>query len=628
MSADGIKNTGITLNFDLDNPNKPAITGLPASAGSGQPVEHDQLNTALAAKQENLTGGSCIEIDNGTVNFLIGSTGTDHSELILNGSGFGTLDGTYAVMSYNGSFQQVTSAQDLDLVVGGNDNIYAKPVDDETWAVIGKRGSYWWAALTNTNPNSVTQTVESFIVEYVSVEDFFITQASEQDSEGDNSPASSERVDYAVGGNPGGILVQNGKAVLDFASTIANAASSNVFSAALALQYINEQDAYYRLAHNQVFNNAVAQLANDPNNPQAAIEALKELADAISQSVSTNQVAASTQYSKIAKLQTLNGTTEDHHGDLTHALLPDNATTPAVFEALAAAVAAVRADAETTLGLMLGDLVSGVGGSVPSGLDLKGVVSYIAQELADLGSDQFSRMPVAHFYHFAGPGFQLTPGQIAGTEPFNEAGYTLNDVEGNQIDAEIIDLSSLSYDARILIDYGVGGHVNAGVWTRDHVTGYITRADYFDEPSEISKGAHIKILYGGAIAGADFAVVNASNPVVGTDPIEFLLDDYLRIGDGTITKSKFDDTLTAAFDAKTQIDTSAALRGVVLAPGLATTLSHGYSLGNYVAQVYHAAGSSDTMGELFSDEIVLKDQEITVRTGSSGVIVDIVILGA
>ena len=574
----------VVANQDFGNAQR--IENLPNAVEPQHPLTLAQAQELLELKQDNLTGGSCIEIDGTTINFLIGSTGTDHSELILSGSGFGSLDGTYALMDYNGDLQQVSNAQNFDLIIGGNDSIYSKQVSGSTWAVIGKRASYWWAALTSVDPSSVTQDVEGFIVNYLSVDNFLITQGSEQEVGGSNVPSSSsEYVEYAVGGNPGGIIVQNGKAVLDFASSIANASSSNVFSASMVKQYLDERDDFFKLAHNQVFSNAVANLAGNPSNPQAAIEALKALADSISIDVSANQTTATNEYLNIDLLQQALGSTSQHMGT-THDSLSNNTTVKSLLNELAVLVAALRADTVATFGIDAGTQVTPTGDNVSVGVTLMEAINQLDEAIGAIQGDLTSRLPAVDHYH-SGLQYPLTADQLAGTESFDEVKYDVLDPETGEVLMHwATDLSSCSIPKTILVDYGVAGHVGAGVYVRDPATGFLSRVTWLDEDAEIQRNAVMQIRYGGSIAGAEFAITSPDETIVGSEPIGFTNIRAVIVGQKTIDTTKLADELNEEIDLKTdkyvcEVTTDAT--GYV-------TVAHNLASADFIAQVWTTTG--------------------------------------
>ena len=612
--SSGIKK--VVVNHNLQSKFK-FINAKQAEA-AGELVEFEQLNNALALKQNNLTGGNGIKIESDVISLDIGSTGTDHNSVTISGIGAASLNGEYTLAPFKGHLDQIGSY--FDLVYGGNHNVYVKEVTPSSWALLialESGGNYYWhAAVTTQDPSNITQNISQLFPPFNTIDASPVTTVSEQDENNNFSPSSdSSSVTYSVGTNPGGLIIQNGKAVVDFANAISEVASNKVFASSVIKQYVDAQDTHFKDSSNQVFSNAVAQLTGNPSNPQTAIEAIKTLIDALSATVTSNQSTAAIEYVNIDSLRSALGSNLQHMG-ITHDSLSNNTSAKGLINELAALIATLRADANTTLGIAdVGGTLSGVGGSVPDGLDVKDVISHLANESADLMSDQFTRIAAAHFYHLSVGANALTADQLAGTEAFNIASYVLNDDLGNEIGNESIDISGLLYDARILVDYGSGGNVNAGVYIRDKDTGFLSRATYFDESDEILKGTHMKIVNGGVIAGSDFVVVNANNPVIGVDPIEFAVDDFLYIGNGVITKEKLNDSLQNEIDAKNvkEIVEDGAGSGIAdLTAGVGKVISH--SLGRCMVSIVDANGN-DISAQVEIDHNNPTFNQVTITSG-------------
>ena len=158
------------------------VKGIPASQETGQAVEHDQLIAAQDTKQNNLTGGSGIELDGSTVKVDLAVTGTDYGTLTLSGSNYSSLDGNYTLASFKGSLTY--SGTSLDLDVGGNYNVYYKDNGGGVWAIVAKRDTdnihnngstgesngSWLAVLVSVDPTSITDDYNNFVPNYQSVD--------------------------------------------------------------------------------------------------------------------------------------------------------------------------------------------------------------------------------------------------------------------------------------------------------------------------------------------------------------------------------------------------------------------------------------------------------------------------
>ena len=536
------------------------VKGIPASQSTGQAVEHDQLIAAQSLKQNNLTGGSGIELDGVTVKVDLAVTGTDYGTLTLSGSDYSSLDGNYTLASFKGSLSYTGTSLDLD--VGGDYNVYYKDNGGGVWAVVAKRDTdnihnnnstgestgTWLAVLVSVDPTSITDDYNGFIPNYQNVDHDFLTYSSEQDDNGNGTVSSAvSGIDYAAGNTPAGLVFENNKLAIDFASDVASGTSVNTYPASIIKTYADEQVALAKIAGNNTFSNAVAQLAGSPANVQAMGEALKVLIDSVSGTVSNNQTLASTEYGNIDNLQAALGSATANLA-ATHATLSDNVTAKALINELAVLIAALRADATTSLGLSTGGLVGDIGSTVSNGSDLIAALTSIVSAVETVQGDLTARIGAVSFFH-NGEEFPLTANQIAGTEALDIVKTGAGTGEENDVAAYVAALST-PRDIRILVSYGTTGDADAGIYVRDKDTGYLARATDFDESSEIEKGDIVQVLLGGSTAFADFAVSNDSLPTVGTDAIKFELYKASGIGDKQVTEAKLDDALKAVVDNK------------------------------------------------------------------------------
>lgn len=536
------------------------VKGIPASQATGQAVEHDQLIAAQATKQNNLTGGSGIELDGSAVKVDLAVTGTDYGTLTLSGSNYSSLDGAYTLASFKGSLSYAGTSLDLD--VGGDYNVYYKDNGGGVWAIVAKRDTdnihnnnstgestgSWLAVLVSVDPTSITEDYNNFVPNYQSVDYDMLTSSSEQDDNGNGTVSSAvSGIDYAAGNTPAGLVFENNKLAIDFASDISSGTSVNTYPASIIKTYTDEQVALAKIAGNNTFSNAVAQLAGSPANVQAMGEALKVLIDSVSSTVSNNQTLASTEYGNIDNLQAALGSATANLA-ATHATLSDNVTAKALINELAVLIAALRADATTSLGLSTGGFVGDIGSTVSNGSDLIAALTSIVNAVETVQGDLTARIGAVSFFH-NGEEFPLTANQIAGTEALDIVKTGAGTGEENDVAAYVAALNT-PRDVRILVSYGTTGDADAGIYVRDKDTGYLTRATDFDESSEIEKGDIVQVLLGGSTAFADFAVSNDSLPVVGTDAIKFELYKASGVGDKQVTEAKLGDALKAVVDNK------------------------------------------------------------------------------
>lgn len=533
------------------------VTGLPTATQNSHAVPLSQLNSSAATKQDSLTAGSGIDLTGTTLKVDLATAGVDYNTLTLSGATYSSLNGAYTLASYKGSLSY-TGVQ-LNLDVGGSFNFYYKDNGSGVWAIIGKRdtdniynngsvgeGGEWIAVLTTVDPTSITDDYTAFIPNYVAVDSFFITFSSEQDSNGNGTPSSADsNVDYATGTSPAGLIFDNNKLALDFAQATGDAVSTKVFPSSVIKTYTDEQVTSAKQASNNVFSNTVAQLAGNPANVQSAIEAAKSLIDGVNSTVSSNQTTAASEYSNIDNLQAALGSPSINLGT-THASLTDNTDAKSLINELAVLIAEVRSDADTSLGLTTGQLIGAISNTVTNGSDLVAALTSIVNAIETVQGDLTNRLGSVDFFH-NGDEFPLTANQIAGTEALDIVKTGAGTGEENDVAAYVTGLST-PRDIRILVSYGINGDADAGIYVRDKDTGFLTRATDFDESSEIQKDDIVQVVLGGSTAFADFAVINDSNPTIGTDAIKFKLYRAAGVGDNQITKAKMDDTFLAEIE--------------------------------------------------------------------------------
>ena len=546
------------------------VKGLPWATESDHAVPRIQLDSVAATKQDNMSGGAGIDLTGSTVKVDLAVTGTDYGALTLSGSNYSSLDGEYQLAPFKGSLSY--SGTSLDLDVGGDYNVYIKDNGGGIWAVVAKRDTdnihnngstgesngSWIAVLTAVDPTSISADYNNFIPNYQAVDYDFLTASSEQDDNGNGTVSSSAAgVSYASGNTPAGLVFENNKLAIDFASNVADAESTNVLPGSTTVTAINEAKAYASQAQNTSFSNAVAQLAGNPAKVQSAIEAAKALLDSVSNTVSNNQATASTEYGHIDDLQAALGSALADMGS-THATLSDNVTAKALLNELAVLIAALRADATATLGLATGGVINSAGDNVTDATDVATAISDLDIALGLVQGDLTSRIPAVDQYHNATQ-YPLTADQLAGIEPLNEVKYDQVDIQSGNAITWTTDMSGFAMDVRILVDFGSTGNVDAGIYDRDHNTGLLTRASYFNEATEIQKNSIFQIRYGGAIAGAEFMVVTPDEPVIGADPIGFENISAVIIGQGTLAKDRLRPELQAEFEALPRTFESAVL---------------------------------------------------------------------
>lgn len=586
----------VVTNQDFGNAQR--IENLPNAVDPQHPLTLAQALELLGLKQDNLTGGSGVSLDGTTVNVDLAVSGTDYGTLVLSGTNYASLNGTYTLAPFKGSLSY--SGTSLDLDVGGNYNVYYKDNGGGVWAVVAKRDTdnihnnqsvgesngSWIAVLTSVDPTSIDADYNNFIPNYQAVDFSFITYSSEQDDLGNGTVSSAaSEVTYASGNTPAGLIFENDKLAIDFAENIGDAESTNVLPASVAVTAINEAEARASQAQNTTFSNAIAQLAGNPGKVQSALEAVKALIDSVSNTVSNNQSTAATEYGHIDALQQALGSAVQNMG-VTHESLSNDATAKELLNELATLVAALRADTVATFGIDAGTQVTPTGDNVSVGVTIMQAINQLDEAIGAIQGDLTSRLPAVDHYH-SGLQYPLTADQLAGTEAVDEVKY---DVVDPETDAVLMhwstDLSSCTTPKTLLVDYGVAGHVGAGVYVRDPATGFLSRVTWLDEDSEIQRNAIMQIRYGGAIAGAEFAISSPDDTIVGAEPIGFNNIRAVIVGQSTIDTSKLSPELNQEIDLKTDkfVDTvTTDASGYVI-------VTHDLATADFVAQVWTTTG--------------------------------------
>ena len=536
------------------------LSGLPIIGAGDDPtsaISYQQLQDTADTKQDNLSDGAGTEISADKVNINLESSGS--SALVIGGSAKISIHGSYglkAVVGYvSGSgFSRTFNAGAL---AGVEYYMYWDAINTRLVAYHDSTSLFYGFDLNGHADSAAFATAINAgtlaggeVIRFDSSDDAGGITGSTMGYSGTSFQipnSSNANVSYTTGNGPyleivAGLL----RAIV--AESVAGGQTGQLIDVVKIRQYAEDIKAFCLIAANNSFDNSSAAFAGGPDKVQAAIEAAKTLIDSVASTVNTNQNTASTEYGRIDNLQALAGTTDENHGDLTHALLPDNATTPAVFEALAAAVALVRSDANVTAGGNIGDLLNAIGGVVAQDSTYIQAFSAIVNRLESVEGEMTNFKGTTEFYHNADE-FPLTANQLAGAEAFNTVETGFGTSENTDVAAYVAGLP-VPRDVRILVSYGTDGDADAGIYLRDKDTGYLTRATDFDESSEIEKGSVYQVLLGGSVALSTWTVVNDDLPVIGTDLIKIKARLAAGVGDGTVTKVKLAPALSAELDAK------------------------------------------------------------------------------
>ena len=519
--------------------------GVTAASAPGELIEYVQHNDALALKQDNISGGAGVSVDGSVVSVDLATSGTDYNSLTLSGTSHGSLDGVYTLAAVKGSLS--FGSAELDFDEGGNYNVYYKDNGSGVWAILAKRdddnlhnngSAYdnigpWIAVLTTVDVSSLSADYPDLVPNHLAVDWDHITTSSEQDDNGNGTPASSaSEVTYATGSTPAGLKFDNNKLAVDLSSTVGEAASTNIFPASVIKTYVDEQREVAKTSANNTFSNTIANLTGNPSNVQSAIEAAAAEIDAADTAISSAATLAASEYAKIATIET--------ELDAAEAATAQEATDRQ------AAIALVQ----TSLGFTVGQGVQSTGENVTAGASVKDAISELDVALNLIQGDLSSRLPAVDYFH-DGAVYALTAGQVAGTEALNTAKYDIVDPATGQVVRTVeVDLTPATTAVTILVSYGAAGDVDAGVYSRDNTTGFLTRAAHFDESAEIQKNAIMQVKHGGAIAGAQFYVSTPDEPVIGTSAIGFELASAVIIGAETVDEPKLAPALATKINSK------------------------------------------------------------------------------
>ena len=536
------------------------LSGLPIIGAGDDPtsaISYQQLQDTAATKQGNLSDGAGTEVSANKVNINLESSGS--SALVIGGSAKVSIQGSYGLKAVVGyvSGSGFSRTFNTGALAGVEYYMYWDAINTRLVAYHDSTSQFYGFDLNGHADSAAFATAINAgtlaggeVIRFDSSDDAGGITGSTMGYSGTSFQipnSSNANVSYTTGNGPY-IEIVAGLLRAIVAESVAGGQTGQLIDVVKIRQYAEDIKAFCLIAANNSFDNSSAAFAGGPDKVQAAIEAAKTLIDSVASTVNTNQNTASTEYGNIDNLQALAGTNGANHGDLTHALLPDNATTPAVFEALAAAVALVRSDANTTAGVDMGDLLNAIGETVAQDSTYIQAFTALVNKVETVQGDLTNRLGAVEFYH-NGDEFPLTANQIAGTEALDTVETGAGTGESTDVAAYVAGLA-VPRDVRILVSYGPDGDVDAGIYLRNKDTGYITRATDFDESSEIEEGDVIQVLLGGSTAFADFAVFNSSLPVIGTDLIKFKLEKAAGVGDGTVTKVKLAPALAAELDAK------------------------------------------------------------------------------
>ena len=605
MASNNSKKIGV----DLDMSSGAKLKNLTASTVSGEAVEHSELNTKLALKQDNVTGGSGINVDGTEITVDLATAGSDYDSLTLSGLSYASLNGEYTRLPYSAELENV--GINLDLTIGDLDidwNAYYKDNGSGIWAVCIKRdndgdqetsptSNAWMTVLTTTDPTSFSYTgsgtsvVSSYIPDYSAVDYASPTYSNESSGDGKFSPASIDsNVSYGTGSTPAGLLFDNNKLAIDFANTTAQASSTKVFPSSVIKTYTDEQIVLAKDLANHPFSNTIAQLTGNPNNAQSAIESCAGEINTIDGQVSALQTTDAVHTSHIASHSSALGVSNG-----------DNAMPVVTGAASAFVTGSTVAARQQAIGDSIGGVYSNMGGLLglgqfdtdfgdgfvilPNDSDAKALFQATEAELQNisLGLGQFWSPVEAH----ADSNVDITN---PGTDTFEGAVVTVGQ--------------------RVLLIAQTDASEN-GIYVFATSSTALVRSLDANEDAEFSPNKTVQVLSSSeeGISGATFSYTGSDDPVIGTDDLTFELKAKGVVGDNTITESK----LGVAVALKLNNKTDKYAETVTLTAGTPVNITHGLNSQDVIVQV------RDTSGNVTDVEIDITDSSYaTINTLYSG----------
>ena len=520
------------------------IKNIPSGINGGDAVNKSQLDARLALKQNNVSGGSGIDIDGSIISVDLATAGSDYSSLVVGGTGYTSLNGTYARLPYQAYLDYVGT--DLDLTFGGDYNVYYKDNGSGVWAIVARReidgqeetsdGGVWMSVLTTFDPTTVTSTVNSFIPNYQAVSYDSVSNSDAQDENGFVSPSEGSyafaTTAYAAGSTPAGLLFDNSKLALDFANTVNSAASTKVFPSSVIKTYLDEQIIEAKDLSNHPFSNTIAQITGSPNNAQSMGEALAGEIDTLDGQVSALQTK-----------------------DITHdAYIADNTSALGINQG------------EDVMPTPIGAAVSFTG----SGGNVAGYIQTLGDSIGNVYSNIGNLLGLGQFDADFGTGFVILPNdadakalfqateaelqQIAlglgqywsPVEAYSGTNITISNPSTDEFGGAVV-----SQGDRVLLTGQTASSQN-GIYIFDTTSTEMVRASDADADAEFTPNKTVQVLDSSeeGISGATFAYTGIDSPTVGTNVLPFALKSKGVVGDNSITESKLGVVLAAKLNAK------------------------------------------------------------------------------
>ena len=615
MAADGIKKIGSHLQMATGK----KIKNLDAAQISGEAIEFGQFNAAMSLKQDTLSSSNSITMDGNTPRLNISNDafrgGLEFTETY---SVDAYLSGSYVKAEISGS----VSGTNKVFSSSSNHAVYYRPATDGTLHIICfYTGNNLWYAY-DTPLTSITELAHG-------VE---IIPGSETYSEGDGNNTSitgtSETINDTIYPVDNSQITWTGGTGLDpmlevtssgvrvkTVADVTSASSANVMTGLATKNALEDLENQLSSASGITVSGG-GSLQSDLDDLHAK-DASQDSTIAAATVKGNNNENAITNVRSVLEVSAGAGTL----GAFTNPILLDDVTVKAQFEHLADAMVARGDAADALLGIDL-DTGSFVMDSpiYSDGESVKVMLEEVAAVTEQLQQGMGSFWDGGVDYHHHVDANDLPATWYDGA---TDVANAIIDPSGSNIA-----VSAMPAGTSILMVTD-GGSVEDGLYITVDAGGgvfYFTRDPRADESSEFIPSKTVQIDKGGSHAKAVYTYTGVADPVLGTDTIVFGLQRTSGVGDNTIGRTQLDDETVEDIDEKALLDT-APLSGLALTADTPLVVSHSFARGNYIAQVSHAAASSNTDGELFTDEVILGNNQITLQTGETGVVVDVVILG-
>ena len=592
------------INVNLDFASGAKLKNLGSASTSGEAVEYGQFNTALFFKQDNISGGSGIDVSSNTVAVDLASAGSAYDSLTLSGMTASSLNGTYTKLSIRGRVN--ASGNQLDLSYGDLDhdwNVYEKDNGSGVYAQIFARvdqNDYTvassWVAVLSTNSlagysytGSGTATIIPQVADITAVDNEVITANSDADGSGGYSPdADDANVAYGAAGAAAGLKFTNSKLSVDWAETTGQASSTKVFSSSVIKTYVDEQIVDAKDLSNHAFTNTTANLTGNPNNAQSAIEAAAAEIDTLDSQVSGIQTVNATQDAYLTDHNLVLGVSA---GDETlpawaaskNGFLGTTYTVSATLDTIGTSFSTVYQNMGTTLGLAAFETDFGTGFTILSNnASAKQLFQDTEAELQalSLGLGQFWAPCDAYTN---GDNIDLSN---PGTDTFRG--------------------ETVAQGGRVLV-MGQTLPEENGIYIFDTTSTAMTRASDADASGEFTPNKTVQVLGStdAGISGATFAYTSGDAPTIGTTGLTFTVKAQGVIGDGAVTEAKLSTAINAEIDAKADKYAETA----TFVAGTPQNITHGLASTDVIVQV------RDTSGNVVEVEIDVTDSSyVTINS--------------